>query len=76
VRGYCLGMTLKDTLRTARERKGWTQDELAAQAGVGQQTISRLEAGIGDPKLTTLARLEAALGLRSGALAKAAAEGQ
>lgn len=37
-------------LRTLREGRGWTQDDLAAEAGTSAQVISRLESG----KLLTL----------------------
>lgn len=48
-------------LATLRESRGLSQGELAERAGVGQPNISRIE-GRGDFKVSTLARVAAALG--------------
>ncbi len=37
--------TLSERVRHARLQKGWTQRELAAQAGTTQQTINEIERG-------------------------------
>jgi HTH-type transcriptional regulator/antitoxin HipB len=51
-------------LRPLRERKGWSQAELARRAGVNQGTISRIEAGhTKGVDLATLDRLARALGV-------------
>jgi transcriptional regulator with XRE-family HTH domain len=50
-------------LRTARDRAGITQQELADLAGVTQQAISAYETGRKQPMLPTLIRLLAAAGL-------------
>lgn len=56
-------------LKTAREARGWTQSELARQAGLDKSTVSRLEAGEKtDPSNATVAKLELALRLRRGTL--------
>jgi transcriptional regulator with XRE-family HTH domain len=44
-----------------RRRKGMTQTDLAANAGMYQSTISRIEAGEEDPRLSTIVRLADAL---------------
>ena|ERR1041385_2902801 len=46
-----------------RDRKavGWTQAELAARAGVRQETISRIETGKHSPGLKTMAKIDRAL---------------
>lgn len=45
----------------ARKTAGWTQAELAAHAGVRQETISRIETGKHSPGLTTMAKIDRAL---------------
>jgi uncharacterized protein len=49
-------------LRTARDRAGLTQRELAENAGLKQQTISAYETGRKEPTLPTLMRLLGAAG--------------
>ncbi len=44
-------------LRTARQRASLTQRELAATAGIPQETIARIERGRVDPRVGTLDRL-------------------
>jgi transcriptional regulator with XRE-family HTH domain len=53
------------SLRALRRRRGWTQTQLAAAAGISQTAISRIERGRGD-RLTvrTLAHVLATLGAR------------
>lgn len=50
-------------LRVARDRRRWTQDQLADAAGVRSETISRLERAEGDrqPIMRTVRRLADAL---------------
>ncbi len=57
------GVELEDTarrrLRTLRQARGWTLDDLAARAHVGASTISRIETGqrrLAVDQLVTLAR--------------------
>ena len=49
-------------LRKARRRAGLSQRELAAQTGVAQPTIARIERNHDDPRLRTLERLLRACG--------------
>lgn len=52
------------TLREARRSRGWTQEQLAAESGVDQTTISRLETTSNpNPTLETAERLATALGI-------------
>ena len=44
-----------------REAAGWTQAELAARAGVRQETISRLETGKHAPNVRTVDKIDRAL---------------
>lgn len=44
-------------VRYARRRNGLTQRELAAKAGIPQETIARIEKGRVDPRVGTLDRL-------------------
>ncbi len=47
-------------VRHARRRAGLTQRQLAARAGIPQETIARIERGRSDPRVNTLDRLLAA----------------
>lgn len=47
-------------LRDSRHRAKLTQRELAAKAGIPQETIARIERGRADPRVNTLDRLLAA----------------
>jgi DNA-binding XRE family transcriptional regulator len=44
-----------------RKAAGWTQAELAAKAGVRQETISRIETAKHSPGLKTMAKIDGAL---------------
>lgn len=48
-------------LRALRARQGLSLGQLAARAGMSKGTLSKLESGIGNPRLETLAALAAAL---------------
>ncbi len=57
------------TLRKAREKRGWTQEQLEDASGVDQGVISRLERGeSANPTNDTVVKLETALGLERGTL--------
>jgi len=57
-----MAASLAERVRTARERKGLTQADLAIQAGVRQLAISEIERGVTtDPKSNTLAAIADAL---------------
>jgi transcriptional regulator with XRE-family HTH domain len=55
-------MDMATTLRSARERAGLTQGELAARAGTTQSVVARLERRGSNPTLTTADRLLRATG--------------
>jgi transcriptional regulator with XRE-family HTH domain len=48
-------------LKRLREERGLTQERLAKQAGVSHGYLARLEIGMHDPSLSTLAKLAKAL---------------
>lgn len=48
-------------VRAARKAKGWTQEDLAHESGLTPVQVSRIERGVREIRLTTLARLLAAL---------------
>jgi transcriptional regulator with XRE-family HTH domain len=55
---------LSEKLREERRRAGLTQGELAKEAGIGINTVLRIETGeITEPRVSTLRKLAGALGL-------------
>jgi len=55
-------------LRTAREERGLTREQLAEAAGVGVRHLARVEAGQGSATVAWLLDVTAALKLPTGAL--------
>ena len=56
-------MHLKN-LSKVRKEKGWTQEKLAQEAGISYNTLIKIERnGIKNPKIETVIRLAAALGI-------------
>ena len=53
---------LARNVAAARQRAGWTQHQLARAADLSRATIHLIEAGIGDPRLSTVTSLAKALG--------------
>lgn len=53
----CLGANV----RQAREARGWSQEELAHQAGLASVQVSRIERGKREIRVTTLIKLVKAL---------------
>lgn len=65
---------MQTDLKTARDKRHWTQAELASRSGISEATISRIESGeIANPSNATAAALEAALKLKRGTLVFGAA---
>ena len=56
-------MDFAQRLKTARERAGLSQSELAAQCGLTIRSISAYETGRANPRGVTLHKLAAALGV-------------
>ncbi|HVM27155.1 MAG TPA: helix-turn-helix transcriptional regulator [Mycobacteriales bacterium] len=61
--GDQLGETARRRLRTLRQARGWTLDDLAARSHVGASTISRIETGQRRLALDQLVTLARALGV-------------
>ena len=51
-------------IRSLREKRHFSQAQLAVRAGTGQASIARIESGKSVPKLDLLARIASALGAR------------
>ena len=51
-------------VRMLRERRGWSQTELATRSGMTQSAMARFEAGGTVPTLPVLERIATALGMR------------
>jgi ribosome-binding protein aMBF1 (putative translation factor) len=58
-----LQTAIGEQVRTARDKAGLSQRDLASQMGTSQAAIARLEAGGVGPTVTTLQRVADALGL-------------
>lgn len=57
------------TVREARDKRGWTPEQLAEHAGVHRATVYRIESGyITNPSNDTVTKLEEALRVRRGTL--------
>lgn len=56
-------MHVARTLRHARKNRGLTQQQLANKAQVSLATVQNLEAGLGNPELSTLVAIMKPLGL-------------
>ena len=57
-----MGLMNETRIIELRRERGWTQEKLAEECGVGIRTIQRLEAG-NDASLDTLSRVASALGV-------------
>lgn len=55
-------MTIGERAKKLMEEKGWNQNDLAENSGVGITQINRLINGIGYPSLRTLERVAKAFG--------------
>lgn len=51
-------------IKVLREKKGWTQEELAQKSGISYHTLIKIERGsIQNPRIETVVNLATALGL-------------
>jgi transcriptional regulator with XRE-family HTH domain len=51
-------------LRTLRQKRGWSQTELATRAGVRQALVSAVEVESANPTIESLDKIASALGVR------------
>lgn len=59
---------LAQNVRRLRLAKGWSQEELAAQAGLHRTFISQIERMVKTPTIESVDKLAKGLGVRPGAL--------
>jgi transcriptional regulator with XRE-family HTH domain len=52
-----------ENLRTARIKRGFSQEDLEDATGVHRTEVSRLERAVREPRLSTIVRLARALGV-------------
>lgn len=52
-----MGENFNDNLRTARERKGFSQKEMAERIGVAKSTYSLYESGNREPNVQTIKKI-------------------
>jgi transcriptional regulator with XRE-family HTH domain len=64
-----------DRLKDLRVRRALTQEELAAKAGIGKNTVNRIERNQAEPHMSTLRKLAAALGVEPSELVKGEDDG-
>ena len=62
-------MEFYERLRELREARGLSQRQLTVLAGLSATTVCHLEAGMGQPKLSTVEALARALGVTAAELA-------
>jgi XRE family transcriptional regulator, regulator of sulfur utilization len=49
-------------IRELREARGWSQEQLAVEAGIDNSHLGKLERGDGNPTIELIVRIAAALG--------------
>lgn len=53
---------LGETLRAARARRGWSQEQVADAAGLSRHCVGRMESGTDCPLISSVAAIVAAVG--------------
>lgn len=59
---------LATNIKRLREKRDWTQDDLAEKVGLSRSAIANIEIGKSSPRQETLKRLAAALGVAESSL--------
>lgn len=58
-----LSAAIGTTVRSERQARGWTLDQLATHSGVSRRMVINVEQGTANPSVTTLLRISDALGI-------------
>lgn len=56
---------IAENIKKAREKKDWTQKQLAERAGIDDNTLAKIEQGVSKPEGLTLVKIIKALGVKS-----------
>ena len=59
-----------DRLKDVRVQRAMTQEELAGKAGIGKNTVNRIERNLTEPHMSTLRKVARALGVEPSELVK------
>jgi DNA-binding XRE family transcriptional regulator len=59
----CDAFILGERLKEERIKAGFTQEQFAQKAGVNKSTVSKIERGFADVKLSSLAKILSSIGL-------------
>lgn len=59
----CDAFILGERLKEERLKAGFTQEQFAHKAGVNRATVSKIERGLADIKLSSLAKILSSIGL-------------
>lgn len=63
-----IGQRLAKNVKRLRDLRGWSQEELAEQAGFHRTYISQVERALKNPTIVAVEKLATALGVRAGQL--------
>lgn len=64
MRRYKIAQSVGRKIRIARKKKGVTQEEVAARAGIHVSTLGRIERGESNAPLQTLNKIAQAIGVK------------
>lgn len=59
----CDAFILGERLKEERLKAGFTQEQFALKAGVNRSTVSKIERGLADVKLSSLAKILSSIGM-------------
>lgn len=58
-------LEIANNIRSLRDKKGWTQLELAQKANLNSNFLAKIERGLSKPSAITITKIAKALGVRS-----------